>query len=75
MAKALPLGKVELRLFAIFNVDARPEPFYNFPVFIMERYLPVQKHSVSSVRNLNPRFGFERFSAGQSRTPFLNYSI
>jgi hypothetical protein len=49
---------------AIFNVDARPEPFYNFPVFIMERYLPVQKHSVSSVRNLNPRFGFERFSAG-----------
>jgi hypothetical protein len=41
----------------------------------MERHFAMQKRVIRPVSTPNARFGFERFSTCQSRTPFLNYSI
>src|SRR5437868_3933733 len=63
-----------LSTFSVFDIEARSKPFHDVPVFVVKRRLPVQKRPICSVRAPNARFGFEGFSAGQSRTPFLNYS-
>jgi hypothetical protein len=41
----------------------------------MHGHFAMKEQPVFSIRPSHPRFGFERFSTCQSRTPFLNYSI
>jgi hypothetical protein len=58
---------------AVFDIDARSEPFHDVPVFITKRQLPVEESSVRSVGAPDTGFYFERFTASQSGVPFLNY--
>jgi hypothetical protein len=58
---------------AVFDIDARAEPFHDVPVFITKRQLPVEERSIRSVGAPNARFYFERFTVSQSGVPFLNY--
>jgi hypothetical protein len=87
MGKALPFGEIKLaslqllgispKLFfsalAVLDVDTRSKPLHYVPVFVMKRYLPVQKRPICPVRAPNARFGFEWFPTRQSGVPFLNY--
>jgi hypothetical protein len=57
---------------AILDVDTRSKPLHYVSLFVMKRYIPVQKRTISSVRAPNTRFYFERFTAGQRGVPFLN---
>jgi hypothetical protein len=59
---------------AVLDVDTRSKPLHYVPVFVMKRYLPVQKRPICPVRAPNARFGFEWFPTRQSGVPFLNYS-
>src|SRR2546421_634483 len=57
---------------AVLDVDTRSKPLHYLPLFVMKRYVPVQKRTIRSVRAPNTRFYFQRFTARQSRMPFLN---
>jgi hypothetical protein len=88
VGKALPFGEIKLaslqlvgtppemffRALAVLDVDTRSKPLHYVPLFVMKRYLPVQKRPICPVRAPNARFGFEWFPTRQSGVPFLNYS-
>src|SRR6267378_2247696 len=57
---------------AVLDVDTRSKPLHYLPLFVMKRYVPVQKRTIISVSAPNTRFYFQRFTARQSRMPFLN---
>jgi hypothetical protein len=59
---------------AVLDVDTRSKPLHYVPVFVMKRYLPVQKRPICPIRAPNARFSFEWFPTRQSGVPFLNYS-
>ena len=50
------LRKPSFGALAVFDIDARSEPFHDVPVFITKRQLPVEKRSISSVGT--PEHGF-----------------
>src|SRR5439155_1558687 len=57
---------------AVLDVDTRSKPLHYLPLFVMKRYVPVQKRTIRSVSAPNTRFYFQRFTAGQRGVPFLN---
>jgi hypothetical protein len=88
MGKALPFGEIKLAslqlpgtppemffsALTVLDVDTRSKPLHYVPVFVMKRYLPVQKRPICPIRAPNARFSFEWFPTRQSGVPFLNYS-
>src|SRR5438270_457916 len=57
---------------AVLDVDTRSKPLHYLPLFVMKRYVPVQKRTIRSVSAPNTRFYFQRFTASQSAVPSLN---
>src|SRR5437870_4609470 len=66
------LSKLFLIALAVLDVDTRSKPLHYLPLFVMKRYVPVQKRTIRSVSAPNTRFYFQRFTAGQRGVPFLN---
>src|SRR5438045_9191401 len=80
MGKALTFGEIELTslqllgtlpelffsVFAVLDVHTRSKPLDYVPLFVMKRYLLMQKRPICPVRAPNARFGFEWFPTRQS---------